>query len=370
MQKFYASQTGVKGAIDAITGKKIKGLRMNYDPKIYDQIFDKLQLKEQYLTPEGNPTGRLNIIDYNVRLSPMTYYMNQTLKPQHHLIYPDGQAAHKFWKQMSVTDTEMINMHVIESKITTTVKANLLTKPLANNLIDPAYLPQLNEVENAKFKREKKEPVNPTLLFVGDFISSTNAGALRTCIYYNEVNTSMFRYGGVKFVAWTKPNEVLKYLGPLGSIHRRTNAMMANLYADLKIIACSETFKNPKATKLLGDLDFVALPYSEHEGEICLVEIQSNHNKFNIKFQDELHLIIHKLFCTPGATLREKLHVLGPGAEDYLTMQIPAELLEKKISMITETEFILLSEAYYYWPFKPNTSLETYANQESFFDTE
>lgn len=369
MQKFYSAQTTVKGAVDAITGKKIKGLRMNYDEKIYDQIFDKIQMKKHYLKPNGEPTGNLNIIDFNVRLSPMTYYMNQKLKPQHHLIYPDGQAAYKFWNQTASNDEEMRNIHVIESKIST-VKANLLTKPLERKIIDPRYLPVPTKDEEIKLREERKEPVNPSLLFVGDFISSTNAGALRTCIYYNEVKTSMFRYGGVKFLAWTKPNEVLKYLGPLGSIHRRTNAMMANLYADLKIIACSETFQNPKAQKLLGDLDFVALPYSDHEGEICLVEIQPNHYKFDIKFQDELHLIIHKLFCTPGATLREKLHVLGPGAEEYLAAQISPELLEKKISMITDAEFVMLSEIYYYWPFKPNTSLETYGSQESFFDTD
>lgn len=370
MQKFYSSQKSVKGAIDALSGKKIKGLRFNYDKQIYDEIFDKVNMRNTYMDGKGNPTGKLNIIDYNVRLSPMTYYLNTIFEPEHHLIYPDGQAAFKFWKKMEIDDSEMKNIHVLQSSVANTVKANLLTKPLLEKLINPSFLPTLSTEEEEKYKKLHQEPVNDTILFVGDFTSSTHAGALRTCIYYNEVRTSMFRYGGVKFLAWTTPNEVLKYVGPLGSIHRRTNSMMANLYSDIRIIACSEKLSNPKALRLVGEMDTVKLPADDVNGEVCLLELQSNHNKYDIKFHDELHLIIHKLFCTPGALLDEKLHVLGPGAEEHLRKHVPKAVLGKKISTITNQEFVDLSETYFYWPFKPNTNLETYGNQESFFDTE
>lgn len=370
MQKFYSSNTSVKTAIDSLTKRKIKGLRFNYEPEVYAKIFDKLNMKKTYLDEKGNPTGNLNIIDYNARLSSMTYYLNKQFEPKNHLIYPDGIAALKFWKQIEISDNDMKNIHVLHTGISSTVKANLLTKPLQEKLIDPQFLPKLSPEEEQRYKDEHKEPINPTLLFVADFMSSTHATALRTCIYYNEVGTSMFSYGGVKFLAWTTPNEVLKYVGTLGSIHRRTNSMMANLYSDIRIIACSENLSNPKAVKLVGAMDTVPLPYSDTEGEVCLLELQSNHNKYNIKFHDELHLIIHKLFCTPGALLHEKLHVLGPGAHEYLSEKIPKEVLKKKISMITDQEFVDLSEIYYYWPFKPDTNLETYASNESFFDTD
>lgn len=370
MQKFYSSQKSVKGALEALADKKIKGIRFNYDKSVYAEIFEKVNMKRTYMDRNGNPTGRLNIIDYNTRLSPMTYHLNTVFEPEHHLIYPDGQAAFKFWKNMEIEELEMKNIHVLQTSVASTVKANLLTKPLQEKLINPSFLPTLSDEEEQKLKEEHIEPVNDTILFIGDFMSSTHAGALRTCIYYNEVRTSMFRYGGVKFLAWTTPNEVLKYVGPLGSIHRRTNAMMANLYSDIRIIACSEKLSNPKAMRLVGEMDTVKLPFNELDGEVCLLELQSNHNKYDIKFHDELHLIIHKLFCTPGALLDEKLHVLGPGAEEYLRSNVPQEVLHKKISMITNQEFVDLSEIYFYWPFKPNTSLETYGNQDSFFDNE
>ncbi|GAV28608.1 hypothetical protein PMKS-002081 [Pichia membranifaciens] len=350
MQKFYSSQKSVKGALDALADKKIKGIRFNYDKSVYAEIFEKVNMKKTYMDSKGKPTGRLNIIDYNTRLSPMTYYLNIGFEPEHHLIYPDGQAAFKFWKNMEIEELDMKNIHVLQTRVASTVKANLLTKPLQEKLINPSFLPTLSAQEEQKLKEEHKEPVNDSILFVGDFMSSTHAR--------------------VKFLAWTTPNEVLKYVGPLGSIHRRTNAMMANLYSDIRIIACSEKLSNPKAMRLVGGMDTVKLPFNELDGEVCLLELQSNHNKYDIKFHDELHLIIHKLFCTPGALLDEKLHVLGPGAEEYLRSNVPQEVLQKKISMITNQEFVDLSEIYFYWPFKPNTSLETYGNQDSFFDNE
>ena len=347
MQKFYTSQKTIRGALDLLGEKKIKGFRFLYDDETYNQILQKLGLEEVY------GKNKVNIIDYNARISPLTYYLNTKLKPIHHLIYPDGQSSQKFWERIQKTETEMANFHVLKNSVSSTVKANLLTKPLEQKLIEPRFT---------------EEPVNDSLLFVGDFMSTTQASALRTCIYSNEVRTSIFRYGGVKFLAWTTPMEVLKYLGPLGSLHRRTNSMMANLYSDIRVIACSEQLKNAKAQRLLGGMDYVPLPYNDYEGEVCLVELQSNHRKYKIDHQDELHLIIHKLFCTPGALIREKLHVLGPGAEDYFVDIIPEEVLNKKVSMVTNEEWVALSNDYYYWPFKPDTRLETYATADSYFD--
>ncbi|TID25428.1 hypothetical protein CANINC_002964 [Pichia inconspicua] len=370
MQKFYASQKSFSGALEALKTKKIKGFRFLYDESIYDEIFDRVGINETYLSENGTPTGKLNILDYHVRLSPMTYLLNKRLSPQNHLIIPDGQAATKFWERIKDNTDDLINSHVFSTGISTTVKANLLTKPLKENKFSPEFLPAYSETEIEHLYKVRKEPVNNTILFIGDFMSTTQASALRTCIYYNEVKTSMFRYGGVKFLAWTTPNEVLKYVGPLGSIHRRTNSLMANLYADVRVVACTENMKNPKAMKHLGDSNFVKLPYNEFEGEVCLVEFQSNHFKYKIDHQDELHLIIHKLFATPGALVVEKLHVLGPGAEEYLRAQLDPSILNKKVSLLTEEELIKISEEYYYWPFKPDTNLETYSNQDSFFDND
>lgn len=370
MQKFYAAHNTVRDAVHGSMQKTIKGLRLGYSKEIYDQIFDKLELKKNYLKSNGESTNELNIIDYNVRVSPMTYYLNKLLKPKHHLIYPDGKGATKFWDRIMETDDELINVHIMKNNVTTTIKANLLTQPLKDKLIEPKYLPEPTNEEISKYYLQRREPLNNSLLFIGDFVSVTNSTALRTCIYYNEVKTSMFSYGGIKFLAWTTPNEILKYLGPMGSIHRRTNSLMANLYSDIKVIACSDKLKNAKAQRLFAELDdYIKLPTSEVEGEICLIELQSNCYKFNIKFHDELHLIIHKLLCAPGAILRDKLHVLGPGAEDYLKDLIPIETLNKKMSMITEQEFVDLSEVYYYWPFKPDTSIETFSTSDTFFDT-
>lgn len=360
MQKFYKSQTNVKSAINSLLKTPVKGIRFTYDEEIYNKIFDKLELKKVYLNKDGSPTNELNILDFNVRLSPLTYYLNKELKPKHHLIYADGQSAFKFWETAQLDEnSDMINNHVLIEKVTTTVKANLLTKPLQLKFIEPKFLPESTNEEN---NDDKFKSINKTLLFVGDFVSATQAGSLRTCIYYNEVGTSMFRYGGVKFLVWTTPNEILKYLGPIGSIHRRTNALMANLYSDIKIIACSENLTNPKAQRLLGHMDYIELPKKDSTDEICLAEFQSNYNKYDIKFPSELHLIIHKLFCAPGSKLIEKLHVLGPGAEEYLKGKLDDEMLNKKISFLTNEDFIDLSEKYYYWPFKPNTNLETYCS--------
>lgn len=348
MHKFLLQRSTVLEASKKAMELKVPAARLCYDDSVFQSIIEKLKLRETY--PRSSES--LNIIDFNVKISPFSQHLNTTLQPKHHLIFPDGLTCYKFWKRMETEDSSLSNITVSSPAIAKTAKANILTEPLKEGWINPQF-------ENDPTK------INQTLLFVADFTLPSTATAFRNCLYYNEVGTSMFRYNGVKFLTWTKPHEILKYIGPLGTIHRRTNSLMANLYSDIKVIAYSNNDKIVKIDDIFGRYDPLKLPESKIEGDICLVEFQSNYAKYDIKFPEELHFIIHKLLCSPGNILKHKLHVLGPDGEAYFSKELPEDLLNKKMSFIENEEFIKISEIYYYWPFKPNIQLESYMTNDT-----
>lgn len=360
MQKLYTSCSSVSEVITSARNAPLKAMRFMYNEETNDAILKNIQL-------DIYQTGKVNIIDYNARGAPLSLLLNQQLKPKHHLVYPDGKSAFKFWERMIGTG-ELVNLHVTDPPIANTLKANTLSKPLKMNWLEPRFL-TAEELQTKEYG-PGKSPINETLLFIADFTSTANAGSLRTALYYNEVTTCMFRYSGVKFLAWSKPTEVLKYLTGVGTMHRRTNSLMASLYSDVRLIACSETISNDKARRMIDGIKetnhVVSLKEPFSKDEYCLIEFQSNHNKYKINYPDELHLCIHKLFSAPGAMVKDVLHTLGPGAADYLSTKISNEVLVKKVSHVTNQEFVDISEAFWGWPFKPDINLDLFNDQEHF----
>lgn len=346
MQKLLAKP--YKEIIRSPEAKKIKRLKFLYSDEIYQKILDKIDT-DLY-------KGKVSILDYYARISPLSYYLNERLKPKNHVVYPEGKSYQKFWQQQGEIWT---NLHIAESPIPNTFMANIMKKPLSKKWLTPEMQPEINDNYGVG-----ATPVNPSLLVVADFSSMATASCLRTALYYNEVATSVFSYGGVKFLAWTTPGELLKYYAPPGSVYRKTNFLMTNYFTEIKLLACSKelTSKAQKVlTKVLEKDRPVELP-----DDYCLVEFQSNHNKFKISYPDELHTCVHKLFCAPGCKLGEKLHVLGPGAQEYLTDRLSKDMLDKKINCLSLEEFILLSEEFWAWPFKPDIRLELFNSPDIF----
>lgn len=360
MQKLYQASGSVAEVIAAARQQPLRAIRFMYDDETYEQIWSNVDFHRY-------PQGEVNIIDYNARGSPLSLMMNQRLCPKHHLVYPEGKSAARFWERM-MQGSEMTNLHVADQPIANTLKANTLTRALKEKWLEPRFLSDAELYTDVY--GPGKGPVNESLLFVADFSSTANAGSLRTALYYNEVTTCMFRYSGVKFLAWTRPMEVLKYLTGVGTMHRRTNSLMAGLYNDVRLVACSEHVTNTKARKMIDNVraksNVVTLKETFPKDEYCLIEFQSNHNKYKIEHPDELHLCIHKLFSAPGAKVRDVLHTLGPGAGEYLSVQIDERVLDKKVSHVTNEEFVAISDAFWGWPFKPDINLDLFNDQEHY----
>lgn len=363
MQKLYNSCGSLKELVSHCRSTPLKSLRFMFDEKAYEAIMEKIDFRVY-------GEGKVNIIDYNNRVSPLTLHLNAKLKPKHHLIYPDGKGAFKFWERIINDDADgLVNVHITDPPIANTIKANIMVNPIKNKWLEPRFLTQ-QELKTDVYG-PGRTPVNESLLFVADFTSTANANCLRNALYYNEVQTCMFRYSGVKFLAWAKPSEVLKYITDVGTLHRRTNSLMAGLYSDVRLIACSKKLSSARAEKMIQIYretdDYVEIEDPTGE-EYCLIEFQSNHNKYKIEHQDDLHFCIHKLFASCGSKLKDKLHTLGPGAEDYLSKILPQDMLEKKISDLSNQDFVDISDAFWGWPFKPDINLELFNEQDHFND--
>ncbi|VEU20628.1 DEKNAAC101407 [Brettanomyces naardenensis] len=318
--------------------------KLFFDPQTYSKIFQKLSLKDQY--PRSSQS--LCIIDYHVGFTPFSYFLHKELHPAHHVIFPDSVAANKFWTQMLLKDPDCKDMVIDETQANTVLKHNFL-----NRSLELGHVVAVEQTDLTK--------VNDSILLTGNFVDTSGGDSLRILLFFNQMKTSVFQYNNVKFLAWLPASESLKFIGPIGSRHRRSNALMTNLFANVDVVAYSNYGKKKSVSRVLDEYkDAVKLPQIPGQKDVCLMEFQSNYSKYDIKFPDELHLIIHKMLISPSNKLIDNLHLLGPGAKEYLETKLDPELLQKPAPNITEQEFIDISEAYYYWPFKPNVHLETY----------
>ncbi|QPG75446.1 hypothetical protein FOA43_002801 [Brettanomyces nanus] len=318
--------------------------KLFFEKDIYTEILDKLDLKCQY--PQASKT--LGIIDYHTGFTPFSYFLETELNPKHHVLFPESVAASKFWKHMISKDPNCKGMIMDDDQANRVLKHSFLNKVLEKGELEPKEETDLSKV-------------NQSALITGNFVDSSGGDSLRILLFFNQMKTSIFQFNNVKLLSWMPSSDALKFIGPLGSRHRRSNALMTNLFCNVNVIAYSN-FDNKKSVDgILGKYKkAVKLPQISGQKDVCLMEFQSSYDKYKIQFPDELHLVIHKLLISPSNKIIDNLHTLGPGAEEYLETKIDPEVLQKTAPNITEQEFIDISEAYYYWPFKPNTQLETY----------
>ncbi len=319
--------------------------KLFFDQDTFAKIFKRLNLRKQY----PSSSEKLNIVDVCTSFSPFAYYMHQELNPKNHVLYPESPSAGAFWKQITDKDPLMRDVKVDLGQANKLLKHSFIRKALNEKWITPREQTDLSKI-------------NDTLLLVGTFMGFTGSRSLRVLLFFNQMKTSIFQFNNVKFLAWMQPSECLKFIGPMGSRHRRSNALMTNIFSDVKVIAYSNFSKYRPAERYLTKLypDAIQLPAMTARKDACLVEFQSNYSKFDIKYPDELQVLIHKMLICPSNRVVDNLYTLGPGAEDYFKKHLSDDLLQKVLPYVTEEEFVKMSEVYYYWPFKPNTELEMF----------
>lgn len=343
IEKIATAVDSYSGVVKAVEKEHLHP-KLFFSQPTYKKIFDRLKLKKQY----PNASNELSVIDFHASFAPSTYLLNKELKPKHYALFPANLAASRFWAEMKKKDPRCRNMVIDLDQTSRVLKHNFLNNVLANKDIEPKEQTDLSKL-------------NQSVLLVGNFIDSTGPDSLRILLFFNQVKTSVFQYNNVKFLAWMPSADALKFIGPLGSRHRRANALMANLFTNVDVIAYSNEGKKKSVSIIMDKYkDAVKLPRIPGQKDSCLMEFQSNYSKYNIRFPEELHLIIHKLLISPSNKIIDNLHTLGPGAKEYLEPMLDPKMLQKTAPNITEQEFIDISEAYYYWPFKPNTQLETF----------
>lgn len=329
-------------------GKVEKALM--YEKPVYDEVFQKLQLKSQY----SDASNRLNIIEYHGNYSPFSYYLNEELKPKNYLMFTQNKMAYKWWDTLKGKDSSLDRITLNREQESLPVRHSFLRNSLKEGVIDPDF---------------DKGPgkVNQSLLLTSNCVDFCGPTTQRLFLFFNQEKTSLFRYNKVKYLAWLPASELMRYCAPLGNGKRRTNTLMATLFSDVKVHAYSN-FANKTFAKNWDELfpDAIQLPRAPDRKDSCLMEFQSNYEKYTIDHPKELQLVIHKLYTGQGKKVKELLPLLGGGAEEFLEKEIDPAILEKTPTNVTEEEFIEISDAFYNWPFKEDINLETFLTAPMF----
>ncbi|GMG19999.1 unnamed protein product [Ambrosiozyma monospora] len=341
------------------SGIRAKVLPNNeYSEEWHHMLFDRIKLKDTYKDADKH----LNVIDLCNPVSPMTFAIEDHLKPKNHLIVPNSQSSLKNWKKFMETDPECSNF-TLAKYFSTSVNNKFLDLPIADGYVDPQMQP------------DKK--VNDSLLILGNFRGTLNQVLFRKLLYFNSLGICFFTYGNVKMLGWMYCKDVCKYVAPIGDAKRRNNTVLGELYSDIRIIAYEEPekkveryFQNlPGATKLTGYR--LSQKLASPNDAICLVEFQSNQNKYDMDHPDVVHYIVKKLYMLKSSPVAQCLATLGPGSEEYFVSALPQEILNKYNSDLTIEEILYITQVFMDWPFKPDLNVELYVdNSVSIYNME
>ncbi|ODV84230.1 hypothetical protein CANARDRAFT_201502 [[Candida] arabinofermentans NRRL YB-2248] len=313
-----------------------------FDEETNKRIIDRLKLKETY--PDASNT--LSIAELQANYNSLTYWIHQELKPKHHTLFAAPSISYLFWDGITKSDPTCENMHLAPNQGNKATQI-FIDEQIAEGHLDP-------QVESTPGK------VNQTLLVHGNYVHKDMQALFRYLIYFNSIQEGVFKYGNVKLLAWLTPTDVLKYTG-ITSQYRKSNSFIANCYADIDVIAYSNSKKDKKVERSLSLFkDAIKLPEKEGQPDVCLIEMQSNHNKCNVKHQEEFDFVVHKLCMLSATPISSSCKLLGPGADEYFAEVLPQNILKKSAADLTEHEMALISEEFYLWPFKPDFRMELY----------
>ncbi|GME99765.1 unnamed protein product [Ambrosiozyma monospora] len=308
-----------------------------------------MNLKETYKDADQ----KLNVVNLCNPVSSLTFAIQDHLKPKNHLIVPNSRSAFNIWEKLKDTDP-VCSDFTLSKYYSASVNNNFLNLPIADGYVDPQAQP------------DKK--VNDTLLVLGNFRGTGNQVLFRKLLYFNTLGVCFFAFGNVKMLGWMYCKDVCKYIAPIGDAKRRNNTILGEIYSDIKVIAYEEPekkveryFQNlPGATKLTGyRLSKRLAPPNE---AICLVEFQSNQNKYDMDYPEVVHFIVKKLYMLKSSPVAHCLAWLGPGAQEYFASKLPQELLNKHNNDLTIEEILHITQLYMDWPFKPDLNVELYAD--------
>lgn len=203
--------------------------------------------------------------------------------------------------------------------------------------------------EPIHYPREKG--INPHILFTAN-LSSLQGEQLCTQYLNCITNQSWLqRYGRVRCLLWVKPSTALKLLFTVGDVNRSRVSVQAEASTDVKLLLRSDRDELYERDSLITASN--KTDYHPANGDRPVL-IQLDPFEKQPENLDSFEYVIKMLFVLRNKPLREAITVLGAGAYDDLTPNLPEDLLDTKPRDMTLDQLKLVTAEFESWPFKPD----------------
>ncbi|CCF56636.1 hypothetical protein KAFR_0B03390 [Kazachstania africana CBS 2517] len=317
------------------------------NPKIYDKIFDRLDLKKTY-----GDCKRLKVLDLYPGPLTQSIVFNKRYNPQQHVL--------------------MESRPSFVEHIRSTLKEDNSAFQLSE--LDPydwkSYIKIMEETEQFVPATQNRNYIHDKFFVMANVTEKKHEGLLMQWFNCLGVGNWIQKYGRVKMLVWMPTSTAAKLLAKPSTKLRAKCSVVCEAYSISNLIALSnvQDFKQfdkdtleKSSPVVLEEHDIVP----ESGASIALMEIDPLEHNIAC---DEWDYVTKHLMILKKTPFNDAVESLGHGARDYFRGKIANEAFMKRHPItFTAEEFKYLTSIFSNWPFKPDIYLDffDYRQEES-----
>lgn len=317
-------------------------------PELHLKIIDKMGLRDSY-------SDGLQILDVYATQPAWTNTLNATLNPEKHVLMDKNKRYLNIQREYLelLPEERRSKMQIFETDPYTWANYNHLIEEL--KVIEP-------------YKNTDLTRLNPKFLVNANLANSQfGEGFLIqwfSCIYQRNW---LQKYGNVRMLVWCNTDTALKLIAQPGSGKRGRCSLLSESFSNTSLAALTEKPARTKAElEILRHHDPVMIPQSCVAGvpsgldSLALLDIKPTGDTRLVDEEDLMEsweYVIRQLMIVKNAPLAEGIKTLGAGADTYFEKELSPDIWNTQISHLHSSDFFEITQAFKYWPFKPDLRL-------------
>ncbi|CAR22842.1 RNA polymerase specificity factor [Lachancea thermotolerans CBS 6340] len=314
------------------------GFRYLLNPGVHEKIFDKLDLPQTY-----QDTSKLKVLDLYPGPGQHSAIFHNRFKPLQHVLMDARPDFVKHLRGLSSTQNDSFQLY-------------------GKDPYEWQSYTDLIDVEK-KFVPSKRslDSIHDEFLVLANLTGMVGEGLFMQWLACVGNRNWLHRFGRVKMLVWVLESTAMKILARPGDQLRSKCSVVADTFTDTKLVATMETKNLHKFGQGVIDSHKPVL-FPENDvwmpsgKPISLLEV--NPSKHNIDL-DNFDYVTKHLLILRSTPLCEAFESLGHGGRDYFTTVIKdKKFLRKCPKELTSSEFLMITEAFVNWPFKPDIYMD------------
>ncbi|QEU61887.1 Mtf1 [Kluyveromyces lactis] len=313
------------------------GSQFEKNPKVINQILDKLNLESYYKSES------LQILDIYAGPLIQSVILNERLKPKKHVLLEDRLKFVELYQATLKDHPSMVNYNKNPYKWET-------------------FLEMTNEDRVLTPSVQKRDHIHNEFLIAANL---TNKKGEQLYVQYLQCIANqnwMQRFGLVKMLVWIPQQTARKLFAPFSNKDRNRLTLLSELATNTKLVATSENSVKKFLPDCIEKFDPVIIPSdNKSPDDLSLVEINPRDHSIDL---DHWDFVTQKLMILKSKPVEEMIEILGHGARDWFISRLDPVLLKKKPYELTYLEIDEIAKVFALWPFKPSLLVDFYDENE------